>query len=232
MERKEKDNSILKGNITALIAAFCAENDIESLKDASQSEWDACLQYTGRQLFATPKYFHAKSVLLQDLDRLSFVLDMYIYLCSVYDKVPSIISFSYLTCIDYTTFMQWLNNSSNTIYSSMDDSTCSNNNYMDTDSSISSSDYIGDIVSGNDRKYLLIKRLYDIKEHSLTNKLIDGKSKNVVGIIATLNRSYGWDKKTDPGEAHPAAISADSIRASLGIKPLELSDNSNNNNGN
>lgn len=84
---------------------------------------------------------------------------------------------------------------------------------------------------GNDSNKLstsafdIYKKLSQMREESLSNKLADGKQ-NPVGVIAILNRQYGWASPyTSDSNRQKQALSASEL-PKLGSKPLEIVDNS------
>lgn len=220
-DKTRQEIKTLQGNINALIASFCATQNVDDPCECASNVWDGCLQYVGRMLFRTgaPR---VGSYLLNNLDMLDTVADYYVYICNIYNKVPSIMSFAYLTNIRYQTFNSWLNAD----YSDIVIKTMSDNN------DIISSDYdtVINQLSGQDKsrliKYNIVRKITDTREQSLTNLLIDGKSRALIGVIAILNKKYNWDKKETDGATLETRASVADIRAGLGIKAPLLSDNS------
>ena len=77
----------------------------------------------------------------------------------------------------------------------------------------------------------IYKKLSQEREESLSNKLADGKQ-NPVGVIAILNRQYGWASPyTSDSNKQRKSISAEEIRQLLpqnGINQPVIEDKSNN----
>ena len=66
-------------------------------------------------------------------------------------------------------------------------------------------------TSGNE----VYKKLNQYREESLSNKLVTG-NKNPVGVIAVLNRQYGWASPyTSDSNKQRKSISAEEIRQKL-----------------
>ena len=61
----------------------------------------------------------------------------------------------------------------------------------------------------------IYKKLNEFREESLSNKLVTG-NKNPVGVIAVLNRQYGWASPyTSDSNKQRKSISAEEIRQML-----------------
>lgn len=171
---KENDNVIHDDIFQELIYQFCADNEIEDMRTASQSVWNSCLRNIYKHLFKNSDVLKVKKLNRDhnqvapsndnayDIDAVNELLDIYIHdLCMRYDKEVSIIGFSTLTGIDTETINVWGN---------------SNNNSNELSKS----------------RFGVYKKLRDFREESLSNKLATG-NKNPVGILAILNRHYQWN---------------------------------------
>ena len=83
------------------------------------------------------------------------------------------------------------------------------------------------------RSFEIYKKLNKEREESLSNKLADGKQ-NPVGVIAILNRQYGWASPyTSDSNKQRKSISAEEIRQLLpqnNINHPVIEDKSRNNN--
>ena len=77
----------------------------------------------------------------------------------------------------------------------------------------------------------IYKKLNEFREESLSNKLVTG-NKNPVGVIAVLNRQYGWASPyTSDSNKQRKSISAEEIRQLLpqnGINQPVIEDKSQN----
>lgn len=161
---------IYENDIDLYLHQFMIDNDIQDLRAASQSVWNACLMYICRHVFRGTDKLKSKQMTQNgeftgltnynayDYESINRLCDYYIYLCTLYDKEISQIGFGNLTGINPDTFWDW----------------------------------------GNERNKLskagceIYKKLVKFREESLSNKLATG-NKNPVGILAILNRHYQWN---------------------------------------
>ena len=172
---------IFNNDIELYLKLYCEENEIQNMKQESQSVWNSCLRYIYKKVFYKTDLLKSKSLRHIDnnsipstfnaynINTVLYVLDIYIYdLCFKYDKEISIIGFSTLTGIDTTVIFDWGREA-------------------------------GSLSS------LIYQKLHSYREESLSNKLATG-NKNPVGILAILNRHYSWNlpgvsKETDKKHA-------------------------------
>ena len=173
MERVQEEPGtveVYENDIQMYLKMFCEENEIDSMKQESQSVWNSALHYIFKNVFkdtdklkSNKLYKDNGNTILSnhnsyDYQIVNQVLDIYIYeLCMKYDKEVSVIGFSTLTGIDRDTLYGWGNGETRLSHLSSD----------------------------------VFKKLRDFREESLSNKLATGKQ-NPVGVIAMLNRHYGW----------------------------------------
>ena len=166
------DNAeVFENDIQLYLTMFCEENDIESMKNESQSVWNSCLRYIYKHVFKGTDKLKHKDIILQDntyvpsnynmydYNIVLDIVDIYIHdMCMKYNKEVSIIGFSVLTGIDESIIYDWCNNV---------------NKLSNTSSKI-------------------YQKLRAYREESLSNKLVDGKQ-NPVGVLGVLNRHYQWN---------------------------------------
>ena len=165
---QENDIEVFENDIKTYFVMFCEEQNIEDMRAASQSVYNACLKYIQRNVFRDKDILRDKSNIYNinnsimsnynryNYDLLNDICDYYIYMSMLYDKEVSIMGFCNLTGIDKDTITTW--------------------SKPDRLSSASMSIY---------------KKLCENREESLSNKLVTG-NKNPVGVIAVLNRQFGW----------------------------------------
>lgn len=170
MEQIEQVQGIetFENDIAMYLRIFCEEQQIEDMRAASQSVYNACLRYIQRHVFRDKDILRDKSNIYNinnnimsnynryNYDLLNDICDYYIYMSMLYDKEVSIMGFSNLTGIDNDTVTTW--------------------NKADRLSSSSMRIY---------------KKLCENREESLSNKLVTG-NKHPLGVIAVLNRQFGW----------------------------------------
>lgn len=168
MEQVQENMETFENDIAMYLHIFCEEQEIDDMRAASQSVYNACLRYIQRHVFRDKDILRDKSniyninnIIMSNYNRYNYdllndICDYYIYMSMLYDKEISIMGFCNLTGIDKDTITTWskpdrLSSSSMSIY----------------------------------------KKLCENREESLSNKLVTG-NKNPVGVIAVLNRQFGW----------------------------------------
>jgi hypothetical protein len=161
---------VYENDIEMYLDQFMIDNNIDDLRSASQSVWNACLMYICRYVFKGTDKLKSRELHEQqgftglstfgayDYEKVNSVCDYYIYLCTLYDKEISQIGFSNLTGINLDTLNQWGNEN----------------------------------VKSSKTSTEIYKKLVKFREESLSNKLATG-NKNPVGILAILNRHYQWN---------------------------------------
>ena len=191
MERVEHTEStidVFENDIDLYLHQFQDEQEIEDLRTVPQSVWNACLMYIQRHVF------NNKTIL----------------------KAPNIYNSNGIMDSNYNMYNYEL------LYNILEYYIYLCNMYNKEISSMGYSKLIGisnEIISmwGNDNNKLssksfeIYKKLNQEREESLSNKLADGKQ-NPVGVIAMLNRHYGW--------ASP--YTADSNRQKASLTAAEL----------
>lgn len=177
MERVEHTEStidVFENEIELYLQAFKDDNEIEDLRQISQSVWNSALRYIYKHVFKGNKdALKAHSNITVEgnsipstfnrynYELINSIVDYYILeMCMKYDKEVSILGFSILTGIDNETINIWGNDSK------------------------------GDKLSSSG--FGIYKKLNVFREESLSNKLATG-NKNPVGILAILNRHYQWN---------------------------------------
>lgn len=170
VQEQEQTVEVFENDIALCLKMFCEEQDIEDMRQASQSVWNAALMYIKRHVFNTPDILKSHSNIINNnsimdsnynaynYDIVNSVCDYYIYICAMYDKEISINGFCYLTGIEPQTIYNW----------------------GDRSTKLSS------------KSFEVFKKLYDGREESLSAKLATA-NKNPVGILAILNRHYAWN---------------------------------------
>ena len=112
---------MFKNDIELYLAQFCEEYKIEDMTKEPQSRWNAALMYINRYAFSDKSILKLNNNInksntncimnsnfyMYDLDKLDYILYIYYYLCSVYDKECSILGYGLLTGVNYDTLMDW-----------------------------------------------------------------------------------------------------------------------------
>lgn len=121
LERVEVNEAeeIFENDIEMFLKVFCEENKIEDFTKEPQSRWNACLMFINNNVFkGTNKLKNNKNIIKSgtimastfncyDYDKVDKVLNIYYYLCSMYDKECSYMGFSLLTGINIDTLIDW-----------------------------------------------------------------------------------------------------------------------------
>lgn len=168
----ESTIDVFENDIDTYLHLFCEEQEIEDLKAAPQTVWNACLMYIQRHVFTSREDLKQKNNIYTDntlmatncnsynYDLLSSICDYYIYITALYDKECSIYGFSKLVNIPYQLIQEWGHNYNN----------------RDRLSSKSCDIY---------------KKLTNEREQSLVAKLVSMKHPTAMAII--LNKEYGYN---------------------------------------
>ena len=160
---------VFENDIQLYLSMFCEENGIEDMTKEPQSRWNACLTYIQRHVFNNKDLLKQINNIYNSNSIMDSNYNMYNY-----DLLYNILEYYIYLC----------------------------NMYNKEISSMGYSKLVGisnEIISmwGNDNNKLSSKslkknkKLNQEREESLSNKLADGKQ-NPVGVIAILNRQYGW----------------------------------------
>lgn len=116
---KSEQIEIYNNDFEEAIAAACEEFGIEDLKHEGQRPWKAVLQYVGKRVFPDTTVLKSnKRVLYQgnsiptnnnsyDYELIDALCDYYIMLSNKYNKLISIIAFSYMLNIPTNTIDVW-----------------------------------------------------------------------------------------------------------------------------
>ena len=182
---------------------FCEENGIEDLTKEPQSRWNACLTYIQRHVFSNRDLLKRSNNIYNSNSIMDSNYNMYNY-----DLLYNILEYYIYLC----------------------------NMYNKEISSMGYSKLIGisnEIISmwGNDNNKLssksfeIYKKLNQEREESLSNKLADGRQ-NPVGVIAILNRQYGWASPyTSDSNRQKSALTAAELPKLDGSNCAEISNN-------
>lgn len=117
-ETQSKIKDIIE-RINILIDSFMNEHGFENASDITPNQFDALCMYIRFNLFDIdksllykyyPNISHNKSTTLMYDDYICLcICDYYIYLCGIYNKIPSIYTYTQLTGINYDSVMRWAN---------------------------------------------------------------------------------------------------------------------------
>lgn len=179
---------IYENDLLFYLNEFCEINAIEDIKKESQSVWNSALYYIQKKLFDS-NYFKSKenyslnNKLFKESNYNSYNFELVMHVLDIY---------IYDMCMRYDKEISILGFSSLT---GIPDSTIydwGKNTLSSTASEI-------------------LQKLRKYQEESLSNKLVTGV-KNPVGVIAILNRRYGWASPyTSDSRQQARALSANEL---------------------
>lgn len=168
MAANQQSIEIYDNEIMAQLSIFCEENGIEDMKKESQAVWNSALYFIYKNVF---KGGVLKSTVNYNLNSNKIPSNCNSY---DYDKCMDVLNiYIYDLCMRYDKEVSVIGY---TTLTGIPDSIIYNWRDGNKLSSTASDIY---------------KKLAKYREESLSNKLVTG-SKNPVGVIAVLNRQFGW----------------------------------------
>jgi hypothetical protein len=161
---------VFENDIDLYLHQFQYEQEIGDLRAVPQAVWNACLMYIQRHVFSDKSVLKQHNNIYKDNTIAPTNCNSYNY-----EIVNNILDYYIYICNTYNKEISIMGFSKLT---GIDNDTIiqwgnDNNNRLSTTSLI------------------IYKKLMQEREESLSNKLADGKQ-NPVGVIAMLNRHYGW----------------------------------------
>ena len=168
----ENTIEVFENDIQLYLSMFCEENGIEDMTKEPQSRWNSCLRYIYKYVFKS------NNNLLRQTDNIYNINNPIpsTYNSYNYDTVLKILDiYIFDMCMRYDKEVSIIGFSTLT---GIDESII-----YDWGNGES-----GKLSTSSSKIY---KKLNQYREESLSNKLVTG-NKNPVGVIAVLNRQYGW----------------------------------------
>ena len=180
---------VFETDIDTYLRLFCEENDIEDLKKESQSVWNSCLYYIYKHVFANGCLKQSNNIYNINNNIPSN------YNSYDYDMVLKVLDiYIYDMCMKYDKEVSVIGFSTLT---GIDESVIYDWGNGSTKLSTTSAK--------------IHKKLSQFREESLSNKLVTG-NKNPVGVIAVLNRQFGWASPyTSDSNRQKQALTADAL---------------------
>ena len=164
---KIQDIEVFENDIQLYLTMFCEENGIEDMKKESQSVWNSALYYIYKHVF--------KNGSLKSKDNIYNSNNIMPSNYNMYDLCIDVLNiYIYELCMKYDKEISVIG------YSTL----------TGIPQSIIYDWGNGDRVLSS-RSSEIYKKLSQFREESLSNKLVTG-NKNPVGVIAVLNRQFGW----------------------------------------
>ena len=193
---QEQDQNIVEvfeNDIDLYLKMFCEENGIEDMKKESQSVWNGALRYIRRHVFNNKDVLKSKNNINIYNNNIPSTFNAYNY-----DTVNSICDIYIDLC--------FINDKEVSIIG------FSNLTGIDTELIYN---WGNENTKLSTASFNVYKKLSQFREESLSNKLVTG-NKNPVGVIAVLNRQYGWASPyTSDSNRQRKSISAEEIRQLL-----------------
>ena len=183
---------VYENDIDIYLHEFIQMQYIEDMRKESQSVWNACLMYIQRHVFSDRNNLKLKTNIQNDNSIMSSTYNSYNY-----ELIDNILDYYIYMCNSYNKEVSIMGFSKLTgiSYITLEEW---GNNYNNTNKL-------------SNKSINIYKKLHTERQESLSNKLADGKQ-NPVGVIAILNRHYGW--------ASP--YTADSNRQKKALNATEL----------
>ena len=169
VQEQEQTIEVFENDIQLYLSMFCEENGIEDMKKESQSVWNGALRYIRRHVFNNKDVLKSKDNINIYNNDIPSNFNAYNYdtvnnICDIYIDL-CFINDKEVSIIGFSNL------------TGIDNETI--NVWGNNDNKLSS------------LSFGIYKKLSQFREESLSNKLVTG-NKNPVGVIAVLNRQYGW----------------------------------------
>lgn len=165
----ENQIELFENDIQMYLSIFCEENGIEDMKKESQSVWNGALRFIRRHVFNNKDLLKEPNNIYNTNNSIVSNYNMYNYelvnnICDIYIDL-CFINDKEVSILGFSNL------------TGIDNETI--NVWGNNDSKLST------------LSFGIYKKLSQFREESLSNKLVTG-NKNPVGVIAVLNRQYGW----------------------------------------
>ena len=169
VQEQENTIEVFENDIQMYLSMFCEENGIEDMTKEPQSRWNACLTYIQRHVFNNKDLLKEPNNIYNTNNSIASNYNMYNYelvnnICDIYIDL-CFINDKEVSILGFSNL------------TGIDNETI--NVWGNNDSKLST------------LSFGIYKKLSQFREESLSNKLVTG-NKNPVGVIAVLNRQYGW----------------------------------------
>ena len=163
------DIEVFENDIALYLSMFCEEQGIDDMKKESQSVWNGALRYIRRHVFNNKDLLKETNNIYNTNNSIASNYNMYNYelvnnICDIYIDL-CFINDKEVSILGFSNL------------TGIDNETI--NVWGNNDNKLSS------------LSFGIYKKLSQFREESLSNKLVTG-NKNPVGVIAVLNRQYGW----------------------------------------
>ena len=191
VQDQEQTIEVFENDIQLYLSMFCEENGIEDMTKEPQSRWNSCLRYIYKYVFKS------NNNLLKQTDNIYNINNPIpsTYNSYNYNTVLKILDiYIFDMCMRYDKEVSVIGFSTLT---GIDESVIYDWGNGSTKLSATSAK--------------IHKKLSQFREESLSNKLVTG-NKNPVGVIAVLNRQFGWASPyTSDSNRQKQALTADAL---------------------
>lgn len=209
------------------LEAFTIENNIEDIKQEGQGVFSAFCMYAGQRVFIKDFFAIAcrGGALVYDYLLLLDVVEVYLYICRLYNKIPSIIDYSYFVNIDYSIIKGWARKpDEGTLYNGRVANL--SNMYINSLNSVTNiSIYYNSLLQAEGETITTLQgsifsKLHTMREDALKGVLLSNK--NPVGVLGVVNNEYKWNVETIKEEAKARALTLQELpQLQLLCKPKE-----------
>ena len=193
---------VFENDIDLYLRQFQEEQEIEDMRTVPQSVWNGALMYINRHLFKNNSHLLKSKDNIYNTNIINNSIPMYTnYNMYNYDVINQL--------LDYYIYICCINNKEISIMgfsklTGIDTDTI--NSWGNNENKLSSSCSV------------IYKKLCQMREESLSNKLADGRG-NALGVIAMLNRHYGWASPYTSDSRNKQLIGAHGLRELGQSKP-------------
>jgi hypothetical protein len=209
VEHTENTIEVFENDIDLYLHQFQDEQEIEDLRTVPQSVWNGALMYVNRHVFKNNNHLLKSKDNIYNTNITNNNIPMYTnYNMYNYNIINQL--------LDYYIYLCSINNKEISIMgfsklTGIDTDTI--NSWGNNENKLSSSCSV------------IYKKLSQMREESLSNKLVDGKQ-NPVGTIAVLNRQFGWASPyVSDANRNKSSLTAAELPKLNGGKVLELPNN-------
>ena len=189
VQEQEQTIEVFENDIQMYLTMFCEENGIEDMKKENQSVWNGALRYIRRHVFNNKDVLKSKDNINIYNNDIPSNFNAYNY-----DTVNNICDIYIDLC--------FINDKEVSIIG------FSNLTGIDTELIYN---WANENTKLSTTSAKIHKKLSQFREESLSNKLVTG-NKNPVGVIAVLNRQFGWASPyTSDSNRQKQALTADAL---------------------
>ena len=189
VQEQDQTIEVFENDIQLYLSMFCEENGIEDMKKESQSVWNGALRYIRRHVFNNKDLLKEPNNIYNTNNNIASNYNMYNYelvnnICDIYIDL-CFINDKEVSILGFSNL------------TGIDNETI--NVWGNNDSKLST------------LSFGIYKKLSQFREESLSNKLVTG-NKNPVGVIAVLNRQFGWASPyTSDSNRQKQSLTADAL---------------------